>query len=233
MTELAVLVVDDDDVVAQGHAALVGRVPGFGVVACVGTVREALAALARHRIDLVLLDMNLPDGHGLAIVRALRSAGRGVDVLPITAARDAALVRAAVSMGVVGFLLKPFTFADLRERLEAYRHYRDEAHEAGETDQRHVDAMLRALHQPASVAPQPPKGLNADLLDEVIRVLRAAPGPASASEVGEALSTSRVTARRYLQHLADAGLVDRSQRLGGSGRPEVLFRWRAGGGKVS
>ena len=40
------------------------------------------------------------------------------------------------------------------------------------------------------------------------------------------MGTSRVTARRYLQYLADEHRAERSQRLGGSGRPEVTFRWR-------
>jgi response regulator of citrate/malate metabolism len=57
-------------------------------------------------------------------------------------------------------------------------------------------------------------------------VLRGADGPLSATEVATALGASRVTARRYLEHLADAGQVDRRPRYGGSGRPEVEYRWR-------
>ena len=48
----------------------------------------------------------------------------------------------------------------------------------------------------------------------------------SATEVGAAVGASRVTARRYLEHLADQGQVERSPRYGGGGRPEVAYRWR-------
>ena len=75
-------------------------------------------------MDLVLLDMNLPDRHGLEIVRAMRAAGHTADVIAVTSARDLQVVRAAVSLGIVQYLLKPFVFASLRDRLERYRDYR-------------------------------------------------------------------------------------------------------------
>ncbi len=127
MDDLRVLVVDDEPLSARGHAEYVTRVPGFVVAATVGTVREAIQTLSHGQIDLILLDLNLPDGHGLDIARAIRAGGRPVDILTITAGREVELVRAAVSLGVVGYLLKPFTFADLRERLAAYRRYREGA----------------------------------------------------------------------------------------------------------
>lgn len=61
----------------------------------------------------------------------------------------------------------------------------------------------------------------------MIAALRGCPAGASASEVGAAVGLSRVTARRYLTYLAEQGRATRTQRLGGSGRPEVLFTWRS------
>lgn len=225
--ELRVLVVDDERLAAAGHTAYVARVPGFTVAATVGTAREAARALGREDIDLVLLDLNLPDGHGLEVARAVRTSGRPVDILPITAARETHLLRAAVSLGVVGYLLKPFSFADLRERLEAYQRYRTDLAGAVSTNQGQVDAVLAELHHPVIAGATPSKGLSAPLVDDVIDTLRRAGAPEgmSASEVASAVGTSRVTARRYLQQLVEQGAVQRGQRLGGAGRPEVTFRW--------
>lgn len=50
-------------------------------------------------------------------------------------------------------------------------------------------------------------------------------GPISASEAGDALGMSRVAARRYLEHLADEGRVERTPRYGTRGRPETEYRW--------
>jgi len=71
--------------------------------------------------------MFLPDMHGLDVVRAMRTAGHRADVIAVTSARDIEVVRAAVSQGIVQYLLKPFTFSALREKLERYAAYRQTA----------------------------------------------------------------------------------------------------------
>ena len=114
--DLRVLVVEDEPIAAEAHTAYVSRVAGFVPVATVGTSQAALKALQDKRIDVVLLDMNLPDRHGLDVVRAMRAAGHRADVIAVTSARDLDVVRAAVSLGVVQYVLKPFVFATLRER---------------------------------------------------------------------------------------------------------------------
>ena len=227
-----VLVVEDEPRVAQAHAEYVGRVAGFEVVGVVHSASDALRHLADHAdhadpgaVDLLLLDMNLPDGHGLALLQRLRGAGRLCDVIAVTAARDPAVVRSAVAHGVVLYLLKPFTFATFRAKLEQYADYRRRLGSApAEVVQDEVDQLLGALRVDASPA-SVPKGLSRERLQEVTDRLRGASGGLSASELGQQVGTSRVTARRYLEHLADAGIVERSLRYGGGGRPEVEYVW--------
>ena len=110
---------------AAAHAEYVGRVPGFEVVAEAPTGAEALRVLARGGVDLVLLDVHLPDTNGLEVLRRMRAAGNPTDVIMVTSARDLAVVRTAVAQGVVQYLLKPFTSATLRAKLERYPAYRD------------------------------------------------------------------------------------------------------------
>ena len=68
--------------------------------------------------------------------------------------------------------------------------------------------------------------MSGETLREVTEALRDAPGGLSATEVAALVGASRVTSRRYLEHLADAGRVERQPRYGRSGRPEVEYRWR-------
>ena len=221
---LRVLVVEDEQVAADAHTAYVGRVSGFEVAGTARTGQAALQLLADRPVDLVLLDMNLPDVPGLDVVRAMRAAGHRADVIAVTSARDLPTVRAAVSMGVVQYVLKPFAFAALRERLERYRDYRTQLDSAvAVSTQRDVDQMLGGLRSGGQA--HLPKGIAEDSLADVARVLREADGGVSASEVGERLGVSRVTARRYLEHLAEGGLVLRRSRYAGPGRPEVEYRW--------
>ena len=222
---IRVLVVEDEPVAAEAHRAYVDRTPGFTTAAVVGAGAAALDALARQPVDLVLLDMNLPDGHGIDLCRRIRGAGAQVDVLAVTSARELATVRAAAAHGVVGYLLKPFTYPALRDRLAAYAEYHARLHAGGDAaGQDDVDRVLGGV-RPSRPA-QLPKGMGRETLDAVVAAVRAAHEGLSAAQTAELIGASRITARRYLEYLADTGLVDRAPRYGGAGRPELEYRWR-------
>ena len=221
---LSVLVVEDEPVAAEAHTAYVERVPGFVVSATVGTSQAALQALQDRHVDVVLLDMNLPDRHGLEVIRAMRAGGHRADVIALTSARDLDVVRAAVSLGVVQYVLKPFVFATLRERLLAYRAYREQVQRADQVGtQAEVDEVIGGLR--AGAETRLPKGMSEELLSRVSRALREADTGVSATEVGDAVGVSRVTARRYAEFLCESRLAVRRSRYTGSGRPEVEYRW--------
>lgn len=221
-----VLVVEDEPLAAEAHAEYTRRVDGFEVVGVAHTAAEASRLLADRAVDLVLLDMYLPDGHGLGLLRHLRAGGDLSDVIAVTSARDAEMVRRAVAHGVVLYLIKPFTFPMFRSKLEQYADYRRQLGAAPEEVlQDEVDRMLGSLRV-ATSAGALPKGLTAERLHEAMDQLRHSPAALSARELAERLDSSRVTARRYLEHLAGIGVVTRSLRYGGNGRPEVEYRWR-------
>lgn len=225
---IGVLLVDDEALTLDLHRHYIERLDGFRVVAECSGARAALRALldgpTADEIDLVLLDMTMPDGSGLDVLRHLRARARDVDVIAITSVRDADVVRQVVGLGAVQYLVKPFTFADFQERMSQYARYRERASETtGAATQAEIDAMLGALRP---VTAPVPKGLSPETLERVSHRLREA-GALSAREAAEALGMSRVAARRYLEHLADAGRAERAQRYGTPGRPEAEYRWRA------
>jgi len=219
-----VLVVEDEELAAEAHAEYTRRVPGFEVAGVARSAGEAVRHLNNdHEVDLVLLDMHLPDAHGLGLLQKLRAAGHLCDVIAVTSARDSEVVRRAVAQGVVLYLLKPFSFATFRTKLEQYAAYRTQLDGSTEVVQGDVDQLMGTLRPRGS---ELPKGMSSESLRQVTDVLRASAVAMSATEVAEGTGSSRVTARRYLEHLADTGLVDRSPRYGGTGRPEVEYAWR-------
>ena len=222
-----VLVVEDEALAAEAHTTYVSRIPGFEVAGVARSAAEAARFLQKDgHVDLLLLDLHLPDGHGLGLLQRLRAAGHLCDVIAVTSARDADVVRHAVAQGVVLYLLKPFTFATFRARLEQYAAYRASLAAAPEeVVQDEVDRLLGSLRS-APGGPETPKGMSPETLRQVTERVRDAAGPLSATEVADAVGTSRVTARRYLEHLAETGRVERRPRYGGSGRPEVEYAWR-------
>lgn len=218
------LIVEDDALVAEVHASYVERVPGFAVAGVAHRATEALELLASRSVDLVLLDFHLPDVKGLDMLRVLHARSAApVDVIAVTAARDPEIIRQAIAQGVSQYLVKPFAFATFADKLERYARYRAQVDDASEPDQAEVDALIGTLRGPTARAL--PKGLNATTLDRVRDAVRDAEAPLTASDVAGRCGLSRVTARRYLEHLAVEGVVTLSMRYGGTGRPEHLYAW--------
>ncbi len=234
------LVVDDDFRVAAIHAAYVNKIDGFEVIAEAHSAAEAVSAVDRLRPDLMLLDLYLPDEHGLKLVARLREGHPPVDVIVITAAKDADSVRVAMQGGALHYLLKPFSFPVLRDKLLSYAQMRTRLSAlpsasqpgaglpgAGQhgADQRTVDRVfgaLRATDQLAGV-----KGRSVHTLEAVEQLLSETDADLSAAEVAERTGMSRATAQRYLSHLHEVGRVDIKLRYGSGGRPEHGYRWKS------
>jgi response regulator of citrate/malate metabolism len=221
------VVVDDDYRVATIHAAYVGKVDGFEVIAQVHTAAAAVDAVSRLRPDLLLLDLYLPDEHGLDLVARLRGDDLPpVDVIVITAAKDADSVRAAMQHGALHYLLKPFNFPALRDKLLSYAQMRGRLDVMQTADQRSVDRVYGALRTPSQLAGS--KGRSDYTLETVEVLLAGTDQDLSAAEVAEGTGMSRATAQRYLSHLHDLGRVAVRLRYGASGRPEHGYRWAPG-----
>jgi response regulator of citrate/malate metabolism len=225
---ITVLIVEDEPLIAEAHRTYLTRLQGFTVVGLAHTARDAMrmASEAESPVDLVLLDLGLPDASGIALASALSGLRPAPDIIAITSERDLEMVRAAVAHGALAYLLKPFTFAAFRDRLERYRRYRD-ALPAG-TDaasQAEVDRALGELRisTDKSVAP---KGAAPSTTDEIARAVRDRADGLTADEAAKLVGVSRVTAWRYLERLADDGTVTRVTEYGKTGRPSTRYQWR-------
>ncbi|GAA1373267.1 response regulator [Streptomyces beijiangensis] len=229
-----VLVVDDDFRVAEINAAYVGKVPGFRVAARAHSAAQAMATLEREHIDLVLLDHYLPDETGLSLVRRMRQLGHHTDVIMVTAASDVETVQAAMRHGALHYLIKPFTFAGLRSRLDSYAALRrtvDRVGGSGEAAvQEQVDRIFSALRTAGPTASTGlPAGHSVPTSELIREVLTGAPQPLSAHEVAARTGLSRSTAQRYLRQLEQTGRLRLSLRYGDTGRPEHRYVWAVPG----
>jgi len=118
MTPHRILILDDDPVNRSLIKAIVGRSSEPALTGAVlreaGSLAEARAALAAEPIDLLLLDVQLPDGLGLELAAELRaSGGRRPAIVALTASVLPADQQAALSAGCDAFLAKPYPADDL------------------------------------------------------------------------------------------------------------------------
>lgn len=217
-TPSRVMIVEDDELVRTIHRTLVADTPGFQVVSAVGTLAQAEQDLGQLTVDLLMVDIYLPDGNGLDWVSGLPRTPSSPDVIMVTAANDLPTVQTAVRSGVLDFLIKPFD----RQRLQAafQRHQQRRAvSSAGHLTQSGVDRLLR--HDPVTHLP---KGIDAATLTRVQHLLDRGPEAWSAELAGKHLGVSRITAWRYLEYLVGLSFATVDVQYQTTGRPLKLYR---------
>lgn len=233
------VIVDDDPAAQRLHARYLADVGGFAVTGFARTGAAAAELVLQPGVDLVLLDMNLPDFSGVEVLHRLRIVWDWrVDVLVLSSARDTFTVRQALSAHVVGYLVKPFTKELFVDRLTAYREGRSDRRDESRVSlgQGDIDAIVAGVaggrsagrgehHRPSDVGhPGPlPKGVSAATLQLVTDALDTVV-PLTVRELAERVGASVPTVRRYLDHLVRSGAASVSHRFGAKGRPEVLYR---------
>ncbi|MCU1548554.1 MAG: hypothetical protein JWO29_1505 [Arthrobacter sp.] len=233
MNGIRTLIIDDDVAVAGIHHGFLLARGGFDVVGIAHTGQQGLDLAAEEEPELVLLDIHLPDMSGLDVLQGLRNRpDNAVDVLIITASRELDTVRSAMAGGVLHYLVKPFKFQALNERLDEYLALRQElasGSSAGPLDQERIDRLVAPSRRSAAAgatAPRLPKGLSRPTLDAVIEALSSSPDDVSAAGMAGLLGLSRVSARRYLEYLVVHGLARLTPRYGAAGRPENRYQWK-------
>ncbi len=220
---IKILIVEDDPAIAEIHRRFVQRLAGFEVLGVALTLFDAREQIAILKPDLVLLDVWLPDGEGFSLLRELRQSGAHLDVILLTAAREAAALQEAMRLGVVDFILKPVVFERLRDTLGNYAESRAALAALADIDQQAVDALFGTPLQQVAAGGLP-KGIDALTLQRVLAALNQE--GASAEEIGNRVGVSRTTARRYLEFLVGQQLASPELEYGTVGRPERRYRQR-------
>lgn len=216
MTEpLRVLILDDDFRVGQLHRAIVDDHSGFTVVDTVRSCVEARDSLRSSRPNLLVADVFLPDGDGIAFAR-----DSGVDTILISAADDAQTVRRALRSGAVGYLIKPFETRALTGLLDRYVRSRNLLAGDRALGQEDIDRALAILHGAGE-----PVSLSRSATEQLV-LAALGDGEASAAEIGERIGISRATAQRHLAALAGRAVVEVRLRYGTTGRPEHRYAAR-------
>jgi response regulator of citrate/malate metabolism len=216
---ISVLIVEDDFRVAGLHRDFVEQCDGFVVAGVALTAEQAIQMNREVSPDLILLDLYLPDEHALDIVESLRS-DSGADVIVVTAATDVLNVRAAMQHGALSYLVKPFSFAAFRERLDAYAGLRARLGASADMSQQAIDEAYNVLRPTEKDLP---KGLSAQTLAAVEAALDTADSSVTSEVVAHLIGVSRVTARRYLIYLVEAGRAEVHSEYGTPGRPKHFY----------
>ncbi|CDN45928.1 Probable C4-dicarboxylate response regulator DctR [Paenibacillus sp. P22] len=230
MKMVDVILIEDDPMVREVNRQFVESVEGFRVVGTASGGLEGMELIRRMNPDMVILDIYMPGLDGVQTLRQLRSEGHAAGVIVISAANDRDTIRSMVQGGADDYIMKPFKAERVREALLRWLQRREELGSGGALDQGELDRLLHGSGSSGLAPSSPlsksgdslPKGLQAATLAQIIRYLGLQPEAVSAESVAENVGIARVTARRYLEHLAKSGQVTLQLQYG-LGRPVNLY----------
>jgi response regulator of citrate/malate metabolism len=216
------MIVEDDFMVARINRDLTHQISGFKVVRIAGTAGEALAALAQDAVDLIVLDVYLPDRTGVELLKTLRRESLPVDVVMITAAHDAPTVEESMRYGIFDYIIKPFSFNRYKACLVNYQKQKAAILRQKTLSQERVNEFT-GFRDASPGRNGLPKGIQEQTLRRIEEAVGQLAAGFSIDDLLARLPLSRATVRRYLEFLTDRGTLEKSLAYRKIGRPTALY----------
>ncbi|MEK5306972.1 MULTISPECIES: response regulator [Bacillus] len=222
---IKVLIAEDDFRIAAIHESYIQKVQGFQVAGKAKSAKDLWEALQKEQVDLILLDVYMPDELGTNLLPLLRERHPEVDVIIITAATETMLLRDALHYGVVHYLIKPVTAQKFTQVLTEYKEKRELINSKDEVNQTMIDLFFGQIQEESQQKDERdlPTGINSLTLDKVKTFMAAEMNGITAEELGEKMGASRTTARRYVEYLVTTGECRAELAYGIIGRPERKY----------
>ena len=214
------VIVEDEPMIAAINQTFLSRDPRFHLSAVFHSGKDALAWLRLHPAELLVLDVYMPRMSGMELLRELRSEETTIDVIMVTAANDSKTVDALLKLGVVDYLVKPFTAQRFQQALDTFCRQREAISAHSSVNQEELDTMLASGRGSIPI----PKGLQVGTLNRIRECLTHAPQEGCTCErLSEQVGLSSVTVRRYLTYLVGRGEATSRINYDTGGRPSLLY----------
>ena len=214
---MRILIIEDDPMVAMIHKEYFKRKELSDDLNHVSTLEEAKSFLEKSDANLIVLDNYLTDGQGVEYLPELK----GYPIIMITAANDIQTVEAALTNGVVDYLVKPFTYERFSQAVDKVQDYVSLLSKE-KINQDLIDDYLnsgRVEEEEDSL----PKGLSRITLKKVLENIKEQERGFTTQQVADDLDISRITIRKYLNHLVNINVLSEDAEYYTSGRPVSVF----------
>lgn len=218
-----VLIVEDDPMVAMINEQYIKRNKNFEIVGKCADGLSALAFLEKNEADLLILDVYMPKMDGFDTLRRIRNKQITVDAIMVTAANDRESLEEALHLGIVDYLVKPFTFDRFQIALEKYIAQNNALKDIDTLNQKSIDHIIdNSRKKKDDIFP---KGIQEKTLELIMEYLRANANIwFTGDEIAENVGLTGVTVRRYMNYLAESGRVIGEMNYDTGGRPCMKYR---------
>nr|WP_263314538.1 response regulator [Mammaliicoccus sp. Marseille-Q6498] len=222
---LNILIVEDDPMVAQINRHFIEKVDNQASVDIAPNVKEAMVIIEEKEIDLLLLDIYMPEENGLTFLQHIREQGYKIDAILITAASDVEDIQTAFRYGAVDYLIKPFEFERFKKSLLKYKKGLSFFNNNRHINQADIDTeFLNKEMNDQNPNLKLPKGVTKETLQVIIEKMKYfEENEFSTDDISKIVNISRVSVRKYLRFLTDIEVLEESLTYG-IGRPIYFYK---------
>lgn len=221
-----VLIVEDDPMVAMINKQYVNQNDHFHVCAVCRDGKSAIEYLTNNIVHLIILDQYMPQMNGLQFLKKIREMDLPVSVIMVTAANDSSTIEDVLRFGIIDYLVKPFSNVRFQQALSTFISRQAAFHDLQSFKQHNIDALLENNLKHEKSSEMLPKGIQEQTLKKMCRFLKTHKDREFTSEaIADEVELSRVTVRRYMNHLLEKGMITGRMNYETGGRPCMLYRW--------
>jgi len=217
-----VIIVDHDPMVSYINREYIERDSRFQVIGEFGNGNDALEFLKNNQADLMVLDLCLPEYKGISLLKDILEKDIPIEVISITAAKDKESLMEALHLGVIDYLIKPFSYKRLQKALDKYINYTHLLDGMRSVEQ---DTITYLFDFESTQELKGTKSKESIAYERILTYLEKNRGrDFTAVELAEKLQLSSVTVRRYLKHLNGRGRIVGDVDYNTGGHPSIVYR---------
>ena len=218
-----VLIVEDDPMVSMINEQYIKRNKNFEIVGKCSDGSSALEFLEHNEVDLLVLDVYMPHMDGFETLRRIRNKQITVDAIMVTAANDRNSLEEALHLGIVDYLVKPFTFDRFQMALEKYITQNNALKDFETLNQKNIDHIIDNSRKKGENLF--PKGIQEKTVELIMDYLKDNNDIwFTGDEIADKVGLTGVTVRRYMNYLAESGRVIEEMNYETGGRPCMKYQ---------
>ncbi len=217
-----VIIVEDDPMVAMINKKYISKNKKFEIAGVFRNGKSALEFLENNSVDLAILDVFMPIMDGFETLQEIRKNQTPIDVIMVTAANDTESIEEALRLGIVDYLVKPFTFDRFQVALNKFIAKKETFKSSEKLNQKNIDLIMGASE--ITIEENYPKGIQEKTLESLLVLLNENKGKWFDSEaIAKETGLTPMTVRRYMNYLETKGKVMAEMNYETGGRPCMLY----------
>lgn len=210
------IIVEDDLMVQDINKNILLSVEGFCLKASFYEVSSAISYLLNNEIDLILLDLTLPNTDGIELIRKIKSEFNKIDIIVISARNDSLSLQKSLNLGVIDYILKPFKQNRLESSLNQYKLRKELL--LSEINQENID---KALYKQIDDLP---KGIDKNSLALIKENIKNFSTWFNVNELENLVGISKISLRKYLNYLEQTNYLSSKLEYKAKGRPQIYYK---------